>query len=388
MNILNIVKELVSNNQYYQNINIYNQAKSFNELPILLKKDVIENYSLISNPRSDSIIYTYTSGSTGIPLKIVWNYDEYLTSIKWLWKYRKLFCISPRYFYITCHALINLNNDAINEPIVISRNYVSFSKIIQSDSTLSEYIRIIRMLSPVWIHAQPSFIYQLGMFMKHNAPDLLSEFRYIELVGELIPENVRNEIEKLFSNAKVVSMYGMQEFNCVMYEKNNLMYQCDNNVFVEILNDNGQICDIDEEGRIVVSGLLNSAFPLIRYDTGDRGKKICLNNDISYAITQARSNDQLVHKGKKFDGSIFFYIVNKLHSMLNINILSFQVIKKDNQLTFYFSVSNEKYDDVTIKHTIEDIMISNFGISIPLSVEIKKYTCESYVFWQKNKIFY
>ncbi|MCP4995711.1 MAG: phenylacetate--CoA ligase family protein [Gammaproteobacteria bacterium] len=72
-------------------------------------------------------------------------------------------------------------------------------------------------------------------------------------------------------NAPVVDIYSAREtgylaLQCPEHQHYHVQSE---NVFVEILNDEGNPCNPGEVGRVIVTTLHNYASPLIRYDIGD-----------------------------------------------------------------------------------------------------------------------
>lgn len=366
--ILTKIKKVTQNSSYYQS-DEYLNATSLKTLPIITRQDVVENYEKIVSCKMP-MIYTQTSGSNGIPLKVAWNYNEYLKSLISLWRLRAKHGISPTDFQMTCHSEFDTFGKKINNPIILFPNMISLSKLQYSLDILQEYMHKIVKFKPKWILAQPSFVYLIGKYLFQNAPELLEGFKYIELVGELLSPDIKMQIQEFFPNAYVVNMYGMQEFNGIMYEDNNVMKVIEENVFVEILDQFGNECNINEEGDIVVTGLQNSTFPLIRYNTKDRGKRIVSNGIEGYTITVGRSNDQFDWNGILYDGSLFFTIINEYIKCTNFNILQFQVIYSEDTFKFKLLATESLPDEIIIERDLSNIIHHTINIDIPIKVKI------------------
>ena len=367
MEVLDIVKKLISNNNYYNELYDISKIEKISDYPIITKKDVLLNYDKIFNINNkENIIYTQTSGSTGIPLSIPWNYGEYLNSLMSLWKHRRIHGISLIDMFLTCHANVDINVNDNEKQVVISKNFISLSKNNLSSSMFDNYVNYIDIFRPIWIYAQPSFVYQLGIYIKNNVPKLLQQFRYIELVGELLTDEIKNEIKNLFPQATVISMYGMQEFNGIMYENKNGMEVLHDNVYVEILRDDESPCDYNEEGNIIVTGLKNSVFPLVRYRTEDKGKKITLNGNTFYNITSGKSNDSFLHNGCMYDGSFFFNTINHYNKLGKGFVSRFQVILKDDIFNIKIYSFDKLPNEKLIINDFRYILKEKQGIEIDL----------------------
>jgi len=88
--------------------------------------------------------------------------------------------------------------------------------------------------------------------------------------SEVLPEGLRQAVRDAWG-AALTDSYSCTEFGT-------LALQCpatahyhlqSENVYVEILRDDGSACDPGEAGRVVVTGLHNFAMPLLRYELGD-----------------------------------------------------------------------------------------------------------------------
>ncbi len=87
----------------------------------------------------------------------------------------------------------------------------------------------------------------------------------------LIPSE-RRVIEEAFGS-KVTNRYGCEEVSliaCECEEHRGLHLNADHNI-VEFLRDDGTPCRPGEDGRLVITELVNFGMPMIRYDVGDRG---------------------------------------------------------------------------------------------------------------------
>lgn len=385
MEMMSKIKKIIMNSSYYKNKK-YEKASDIKELPIIDKKTAIDNYGTILSTNCIPDLYTYTSGSNGMPIKIPWNYDEYLKSLATLWRLRACNGINPRVFYLTCHAEFDVLGRKVDNAVIIKPGYISFSKLEYSKEIYQEYLKAIRTFKPKWLHVQPSFAYYLGEYMCKYAPDIVGQIQYIELVGELLPDSLKYSISDLFYNAKIINMYGMQEFNGIMYESNGALREIKENVYVEILDNDGYDCGYQKEGNIVVTGLHNSFFPLIRYNTKDRGMRVKCNNENGYIITSSKANDEFIWKGKKYDGSIFMIIINEYNKQNERIITQFQVTYYKKILTFNLWGENLPQSENEIESVLKKIMYERFGIEIEITV--KKCISHNDFVRGRNKIKY
>ncbi len=87
----------------------------------------------------------------------------------------------------------------------------------------------------------------------------------------LIPSE-RKVIEEAFG-IKVTNRYGCEEvslISCECEQHHGMHLNSDHNI-VEFLRDDGTPCSAGEDGRLVITELINFGMPMIRYEVGDRG---------------------------------------------------------------------------------------------------------------------
>jgi len=95
----------------------------------------------------------------------------------------------------------------------------------------------------------------------------------VRAFGERLSPRIREVIGEVWK-VPVIESYSANEMGTLAHqcpETENLHVQVEN-VRVEILNDDGKLCQPGEIGRVVVTNLHNFATPLIRYEIGDYAK--------------------------------------------------------------------------------------------------------------------
>ena len=361
--IIKKIKEETAGSAYYKN---YSFENKWADIPIITKEDVVKNFSSIRStfldPKSN-ITINRTSGSSGTILHIPWKNNELLFSLKKLWNLRKSLGVSVSDTYVTCHAGVYVNNNRLlNHKIIVDKNCHSFSKIHMQKEDIAKYVEYMQQIHPTWMLLQPSVAYTIGQYLyTHNIN--IASLKLIELTGEALTPTVYNALKTYYGNIFISNNYGMQEFGGIAYCSNSCDDLCiiENNVYVEILDDNDNLLPDGKEGRIVVTGLTNSLFPLIRYDSGDRGCITRENEKIKLHLTESRSNDSFIYKNKRYDASIFFNLTEHLND-LGANIIQFQFQYRNNDLEAMFFIMKKHISSEEIKSHIENFMYGKYGI--------------------------
>ena len=358
----------VEHTPYY--LDYLKKTTSINDLPIITKELVSCNYnSFITNTlQSKELISVMTSGSTGMPLKILWAPLDYCNSLAELWKERKKYGVYPNDKFVSCHAMYYNNQIEIHNKAIIYKNNLSLSKLSLNKSVYSYYFHLIESFRPRFMMLPPSFVYGLISFLKDEELKLPDSITLIELTGEKCSEELYEWFVDNYPNYQWNIMYGMQEFNGIAYGSIDGLTVCEKNVIVKIINKDGELAKDCEEGNIIVTGLKNSVFPLINYKTEDRGY---FDSTGKLHITRSRSNDSFICNGNEFDGAVFWTVIFHLMQHYKINILQFQVKALRDHLNFFLVLKDKtSYSVDCLSNIISDFLMSRFKIQTCVSVLI------------------
>lgn len=246
---------------------------SLKDFPVLTK-DVLreQKENLVSNKYDISKLQkNFSSGSSGVQS---YSYTEkdfkyYLQGINshwYMWTDYKIgdpvmqFGISPnRIFPKNLKDLFYnvhyMNSFALNEEDMLNAFETMQKKkieyIIGYPSAVNEFAKII---------------------IKHN---LSHQIKGIISLGDKLFSHFRNNYNKAFLYPKIIDTYGCAEGILIACSNDNdYYYIMSPNVYVEIVDDNGNEVSDGEIGNVLVTSLHNFAMPLIRYKLGDLAIKL------------------------------------------------------------------------------------------------------------------
>jgi len=95
--------------------------------------------------------------------------------------------------------------------------------------------------------------------------------RLIFSMGSLLDKRSRDLLESVFQG-EVFDAYGATELGCIAWEcPRHTGYHINIDTVILQLEKDGRPCRPGETGRIIATGLRQTAMPFIRYDTGDTG---------------------------------------------------------------------------------------------------------------------
>ncbi len=135
--------------------------------------------------------------------------------------------------------------------------------------TAAEQIDRLRDVGPCYLNTQPSNLRLLCRAVAGGAPR--PDLRGIITVGELVTADDRRKVVDLLGS-RILDHYSSQETGVTASEcEHGRMHVHAELNRVETVRPDGQPCAPGEDGRILITTLLNAAMPLIRYDIGDVG---------------------------------------------------------------------------------------------------------------------
>jgi phenylacetate-CoA ligase len=258
----------------------------FEKLPILSKSDIRSIFSVPgSNPpvhrssfslhRSPRIPHS-TGGSTGQPLKFFITRESYewrsaVSDRGYSWAQAEE---GQRSFYVW--------GTAIKAPGIIQKLKTGFHHWLQNreyfdsfhfdDAAKEECCRRINKFRPVSLVGYAGNLIELARFVKRNPEKLKWRAKTAVTAAEGLRPGMRELIEEHLAD-EVFMSYGSREFMLIgMENKEHSGYHISSdNLYVEVVDDDGVPLPAGESGRIVVTDLHNDATPFVRYEIGDLG---------------------------------------------------------------------------------------------------------------------
>lgn len=217
-----------------------------------------------------------SSGSTGTPVKI--RTTEYRRRIN-LAVNGRMFTwmgVDARYPMILIkgsgHPLLKYGEMIPDKWVpdwLVGSNHAGYVRLhypIQPRDQLAK----IASFGPAYLNTQPSNLRLLVNAVVAGAPR--PGLKAILTVGELVRDDDRAAAREVL-RSRIADQYSSTEGGVIASEceEGRLHVHVELNR-VEILRKDGTLCLPDEDGRIVITTLVNHVMPLIRYDTGDIGR--------------------------------------------------------------------------------------------------------------------
>ena len=336
---------------------------NWEEIPVLSKGDFqsgLKNF--ISQKYKRQTLYkANTSGSSGQPFWFVKDKDCH--SLAWCY-------IRDRYL-----ALGNYNKglearffgSVKNEPILeikerIKDFLLNRKRFDVFDQSLEYFQKITTIFSRKnfkYIYGYTNSIYAYGQFLENYSSKILKEIcpslQYILVTAEMCTENMRKKMIEIFG-VPVYREYGTSETSIIAIENINFEWEiASQRIYIEIVNEGGEILPFGESGRILVTDFYNYAMPIIRYDIGDQGAVI-LKNKFPFLHLNSligRISDTIyLPSGKSIPGLVFYYILRDI--IEKNDIIKRFIIRQKKIDTFIFEyISKIDLDNINKRKIID-----------------------------------
>ena len=253
----------------------------FCKLPFLTKKDIRQNATeLISQDfQRDALLEFKTGGSTGKPLTLYAEEQcsEFRNACAWR---------SDRWAGWDLGEPIGAvwGNSSVPKALGarirhwLLTPYIFLDTMALSESAVVQFAQDWARVRPTLLFGHAHSLYLLALYVRKLELRSIQPTGIVSSSMLLLPAE-RNVIESTFG-MRVFDRYGCEEVSLIAAEceKHKGLHINSDHVFVEFITDNGTPAKPGEEGRIVVTDLLNKAMPLIRYvveDVGVPSDRVC-----------------------------------------------------------------------------------------------------------------
>jgi len=315
------------------------------KIPSVSKQDVRENYQdfIAMGIDASKLSVSFTSGSTGIPLKII--YDRSTLSF---------FTALGRYIFSECGVRPNDKFVTIwgrAQSIIWNRPYAKIFRgsdeiVVPAFFEEAKLVNVLRKTNPDVIYTFPSILTLLA-----NSDVSGIRPRLIFTQGETLTQHCRDMVKKAF-NLELFETYGSVEFEFLAFEcgEHRGLHMITDASYIEFIDENGEHVSSGEEGEIIVTGLYNRAMPLIRYQIGDVGiqtdeKCQCGRSWPFIKKIHGRMDDYLVlSSGRKISYMNFY---DSFYRTLEKNIFcisQFQIIQDNRNRIIFKIVKGKNFD--------------------------------------------
>ncbi|KAF5436481.1 phenylacetate-CoA ligase [Candidatus Methanophagaceae archaeon] len=365
----------------YDNVPLYHQkfrsvgvmpddiktVRDLEKIPITTKQELRDKFpdSVIARGVDINKCWnTRTSGSTGVPLTVVWD--------KRAEDYEKAIALRPN---LSCGQKVRDKWVVItSQDHIVTKKWFQKLRIFAPEymslfDEVKKQISILEKFSPDILDGYSSSLYLLAKEIKETGNSKIHP-RIIFSTSELLDEETRRYIKSVFG-VEVYDQFGCVELARTAWEcPEHCGYHIDiDAVVMEFLRDGDAVAS-GERGEIVYTGLYNYSMPLIRYAVGDIGipsdeKCPCGRGLPLMEVVEGRKDAFVQVPGGKIYSPIIWTILLRPFP----EIAQFKVIQERKDLIIVQIIRDENFSQETVNRVKKSIN-TVLGEDVYIEVEI------------------
>lgn len=277
----------------------FHSSEDLAKFPLLTKDELRawmrELYE--QNPKTrDSWDATSTSGSTGVPLRLYQSQREHaITNANWI---RILMTLGYNPFFgkmisfESSYRKEKKQRDSFLQRFGILQRRILSEKRCVGDET-ARVIQELNEYAPDLICLRKNCIVRIALYAQEHNLSIRKPKWYIP-VSEMVDEMTQKILKKTFGPG-LVDAYGSDETgNCVVKAPGKDYYDiCNDTHVVNIYDDQGRLAD---QGRVIITPLFKTDFPIINYDIGDMASSFTREGIRFITKIHGRLNDMVKHE--------------------------------------------------------------------------------------------
>lgn len=263
--------------------------------------------------KHDSLNVHSTSGSSGVPLKVLYTQREQgCSDANWI---RVLSAAGYHPFRGKMYSFQTSHRDPSDKSrdSFIQRFGVMRRKVVSEDycvgDGIADTIRDINAYKPDMICFRRNCLVRIVAYSeKHNMT--IHKPKLYCPISEMVDDVTRNLLKKTLGDG-LIDAYGLSEMGSFVYQfpGNDFYYVANDIAVVNVYDDNDCLAD---DGRIIITSLYKTTYPIINYETKDLGTSY-VKDGIRYMTSiQGRMNDMVLHEdGVESSALMLMRIANK-----------------------------------------------------------------------------
>jgi phenylacetate-CoA ligase len=331
-----LIDHAITTTPFYKNKNY----KSLFDFPIINKVQVIESFEQFKSTKfsNQNLRKVSTSGSTGIPFKILQNKNKTNrnTADAIFFSSQANYIIGQKLIYIKLWDKKSYKN----KTLLFYQNIIPFNILKNSNYEIEELLNKIKNIKGTkTIIVYPSFLERICEYLDIYNDDTNYNINSIITMSESLNHYERVGASKYF-NSQVFERYSNIENGILAQQTGDSNSNYKINIasyYVEILKvDSDEPVENGEVGRIIITDLFNYAVPLIRYDTGDMAS-LEKNDKSTFLKIYGRKMDMIYDTKGRIVFPHLFYKISDFSEHKQ-----FQFIQEDKNIYTFKLNSNEE----------------------------------------------
>ena len=250
--------------------------EDWERVPVLKKDEIRDHFAelLSAEAKNKFLTESATGGSTGEPLKVL--FDKRLPQEAYGWRMMKWWGVGPgmNAAYVWRRRRENWGRRKINEMLWWPTRRIELDASCMTEEKMRDFVGRFNRIGPALLQGYVGAIDHLASYIEDDQLTIKRP-KAIWVTSSPVSTVQRKRIERIFT-APVYDQYGCGEMFWLAAqcgERGGLHINYEGR-FIEFVEENGRGCEEGQDGRILITDLDNRLFPLIRYENGDRGRKL------------------------------------------------------------------------------------------------------------------
>lgn len=305
-------------------------------IPVLEKNDIYQNNNelIADGYEIEGLLKEGTSGTSGTPISCYKSPKDrfHLSSILWRERGKAAHGLSVKDKFAHFYAFKYVEGELTSGKIIEEGNTLHLPLVNLNEEQLLANWQALRDFQPRWLQGgTTALLYMAEVKKKYGLPKVES-LELVELNGEYTPDSTFSFIKEQFE-CPVTNHYGCREMWAMAFScEHGHMHIVDRSVYMEtILNEE------TGQNELLVTGLVNKSWPLVRYKLGDGAKIAPVTCDSAFGsgyeitLSDGRTSSYFTVKGgQRLNAIIFAVILKKIPNKDNPgmpSIRQYQAVK-------------------------------------------------------------
>ena len=245
----------------------------FEKLPIVTKAHLQSRFEDFFDTRQrDWATISTTGGSTGVPTRT--GHDRRLPVEAWSWRFLNWHGVTPwdDHAYVWRMRQTSLKNRFVNALLWWPTRHLKMDASCMRGDDICVFIRKYNELKPTLLQGYVGAIAQVAQYVLDNRLKVHTP-KCVWTTSAPLGEVQRNLIVTAF-RAPILDQYGSCEVDSIAQSCPICKGLHVNSEFVhvEYVDSHKRVVDVGSFGSALLTNLMDTVFPIIRYENGDRGR--------------------------------------------------------------------------------------------------------------------
>lgn len=313
------------------------RSRQLDKLPVVDREQFRQKEQGLSQLSTGKAVTRETSGSTGDPAKVKFSEKahDWLSAIH----LRTMYLQGVRPFQETVQYWEGMQDQrSLPGRALMPKTY------IEPGTPPEIQAEMLEEKDPDVIQYFPHQLLKIAKIVEREEYDLEPEL--VVTYGETVSPGMKNYISRVLG-ADVRDQYATTEFGTLAWECPEGGYHLNEDVvYPEVLDNEGEEVAAGETGRLVLTGLVNEATPLVRYSIGDmveKGRDSCSCDTSFQRIARFRGREDRVILNSRGEKIYPDEVIDRVAPFSGF--LEYQLVAEEESYTLEYTVVEDEAPD-------------------------------------------